>query len=74
VDAESLKEYYYLDSPESLQAFYFNFTRMHNRIPEKEIRIGNIADVIKNKERFRMPMFVIARKQTYFWEVREKVF
>ncbi|MBC7537382.1 MAG: DEAD/DEAH box helicase [Bacteriovorax sp.] len=74
VDAENLKEYFYLNSPENLQAFYFNFTRMHNRIPEKEICIGSIEDVIKNQERFRMPMFVIARKLTYFWEVREKVF
>lgn len=74
VDAENLKEYFYLNSPESLQAFYFNFTRMHNRIPEKEIRIGSLDDVINNQGRFRMPMFVIARKLSYFWEVREKVF
>jgi DNA repair protein RadD len=74
VDAESLKEYYYLDSPEALKVFYFNFTRMHNRIPEKDILIGNIADVLSNQKRFRMPMFVIARKKAYYWEVREKVF
>jgi DNA repair protein RadD len=74
VDVESLKEYFYLSTPENLKAFYFNFTRMHNRIPETEIRIANIEDVLKNKEKFRKPMFVIARKSSYFWEVREKVF
>ena len=74
VDAECLKEYFYLNSPENLQAFYFNFTRMHNRIPEKEIKIGSLEDVLLNQNRFRMPMFVIARKHSYFWEVREKVF
>jgi DNA repair protein RadD len=74
VDAEGLKEFYYLDSPEALKVFYFNFTRMHNRIPEKDILIANVEDVLKNQKRFRMPMFVIARKKAYYWEVREKVF
>jgi DNA repair protein RadD len=74
VDAESLKEYFYLNSPENIQAFYFNFTRMHNRIPEKEILIDSAQDVLKNKERFRMPLFVVARKLAYYWEIREKVF
>ncbi|MDO9183256.1 MAG: DEAD/DEAH box helicase [Bacteriovorax sp.] len=74
VDAESLNEYFYLNSSESLQAFYFNFTRMHKRIPERNIIIGSAEDVIKNRDCFRIPMFVIARKQSYFWEIREKIF
>ena len=74
VDAENLKEYFYLDSPENLQTFYFNFTRMHIRIPEKNLWINNIDDVITNQKSFRMPMFIIARKNKFFWEVREKVF
>ena len=73
-DAESLKEYFYLDSHENRRAFYFNFTRMHNRVPESEIIVTNVSDVLKIQARFRMPMFVIARKKAYFWEVREKVF
>jgi len=74
VDAENLKEYFYLNSPEELRAFYFNFTRMHNRLPEKELRILSIEDALRNKSHFRMPMFIIARKAKYFWEIREKVF
>jgi DNA repair protein RadD len=74
VNAECLKEFFYLNSPSNLQAFYFNFTRMHNRLPEKEIRINQLEDVLVNIKRFRKPMFVIARKVSYYWEVREKVF
>ena len=73
-DGEFLSEIFYLNSPEEARAFYFNFTRMHNRLPEKNISISNADDVMKAKSQFRMPMFVIARKQKYYWEVREKIF
>jgi DNA repair protein RadD len=73
-DGEFLSEIYYLNSPEEARAFYFNFTRMHNRLPEKKIHVNNATDVILQKNSFRLPMFVIARKQKYFWEIREKVF
>jgi DNA repair protein RadD len=73
-DAKSLKETFFLNSPEDLRSFYFNFIRMHNRLPEKELFIGSIDDVIDKQSQFRLPMFVIARKQKYYWEIREKVF
>lgn len=73
-DGESLKEYFYLNTSEELRAFYFNFIRMHNRLPEKEIGIKNLKDALKSERLFRMPMFIIARKKKYFWEIREKVF
>lgn len=74
VDAESLKEIFYLNTPEELGAFYFNFIRMHNRMPEQKIPVKNVEDVFRMRNKLRMPMFVIARKQKYFWEIREKVF
>ena len=73
-DANVLKEYFYLDSNESKRAFYFNFIRMHNRMPGTPIEIGSVDDVISNKEKFRTPMYVIARKQDYYWNIREKIF
>lgn len=73
-DANVLKEYFYLDSTEKRRAFYFNFTRMHNRVPERTIDVRSVDDVITNGTKFRLPMFVIARKQKYFWSVREKIF
>ena len=73
-DANVLKEYFYFDSRESRSAFYFNFVRMHNRLPQTKIEIESISDVQKEKGRFRVPMFVIARKEKYFWAIREKIF
>lgn len=73
-DAEVLTEYFYLDSAEDCHAFYFNFIRMHNRLPEKKIFVRDIDDVLKNTDQFRQPMFVVARKQKYFWAIREKIF
>lgn len=74
VDAQSLTEYFYLNTPEDCQAFYFNFIRMHNRLPEKKIFVRGIEDVFNLISQFRQPLFVVARKQKYFWSIREKIF
>lgn len=74
VDANMLTEFFYLNSPEERRAFYWNFTRMHNRLPERPIEVKSPDEVVEMKERFRRPMFVIARKHKYFWNVREKIF
>lgn len=73
-NGEHLAEYFYLESPENLKAFYYNFTRMHNRLPEKDIYIRSIEDVLNNQNKFRKPLYIIARKQKQFWEIREKIF
>ena len=73
-DGEHLSEMFYLNSPEEARAFYFNFTRMHNRLPEKSLTINSADDVIEKQAQFRLPMYIIARKQKYFWEIREKIF
>ncbi|MES2857161.1 MAG: DEAD/DEAH box helicase, partial [Bdellovibrionota bacterium] len=74
VDANVLKEYFYLDSVESRRAFYFNFVRMHDRLPGRKLEIDSIDDAIMKQSAFRLPMFVIARKQKYYWSIREKIF
>jgi DNA repair protein RadD len=73
-DAEVLKEYFYLSSPEDSRAFYFNFVRMHLRLPGQQFLILNLENAIKSRHLFRAPMFVIARKQKHFWSIREKIF
>lgn len=73
-DAESLKEFFTLNSPEQAKAFYFQFTRMHCRLPGKELIIHSAEEAIQKQIQFRKPMFIIARKKKYFWEIREKVF
>ena len=73
-DANVLKEFFYINSTESRRAFYFNFTRMHNRLPEQKIDIQTPEEAIQIQNRFRVPMFIIARKDGYFWAIREKIF
>ncbi|HMN68317.1 MAG TPA: DEAD/DEAH box helicase [Bdellovibrionales bacterium] len=73
-DANVLKEYYYLDSKERRQAFYLTFARMHLRVPEMNLDVHTVEDVLALADRYRAPMFVIARKKKHFWAVREKIF
>ncbi|WP_413583241.1 DEAD/DEAH box helicase [Bdellovibrio sp. HCB288] len=74
VDAKALTEYFYLNNASDSRAFYFNFTRMHLRLPGKKLFIKSADDAIKMQSLFRSPMFVIARKQKSFWAIREKIF
>lgn len=74
VDAQVLKEYFYLNTPEEVRAFYFNFVRMHSRRPEKKLYFKNAEEVLHQQSAFRKPLFVIARKQKYYWSIREKIF
>lgn len=74
VDGEFLSEYFYLNSKESQKAFYYNFSRMHLRIPEKIIDFYNPEEVVGARDLFRIPTYIIARKQKKFWEIREKIF
>ncbi len=74
VDGEALREIFYLNNKEECQAFYFNFIRMHQRLPGEKINIHRVQDVISFQGKFRSPQFVIARKQKHYWSIREKVF
>ncbi len=73
-DANVLKEYYYLDSKEKRHAFHLNFARMHLRVPEMNLDVNTVEDVLALRDRYRPPMFVIARKKKHFWAIREKIF
>jgi DNA repair protein RadD len=74
VDANVLKEYFYLNSLESRRAFYFNYIRMHNRLPEIRFEVRNVDEALAYAWRFRQPIFVIARQDKKFWRIREKIF
>ncbi len=73
-DANALKEFFYLNSRESRRAFYFNFLRMHNRRPERPLTVDSVDDALAQIAKFRVPLYVVARKQKYYWVVREKIF
>jgi DNA repair protein RadD len=73
-DAQVLKEFFYINSKEDASGFYFNFVRMHNKLPENKLSILSVEDAMSFKSQFRQPLFVIARKQKIFWNIKEKIF
>jgi len=73
-DANMLREFFYLDSRERRHAFYLTFARMHLRVPELNLEVHTIEDVLNFASRYRSPMFIIARKRKRYWAIREKIF
>lgn len=73
-DAKYLTERHYLDNETSLKKFNINFLRSHMRRPEFHLPIETVEDVLRCQRFFRMPSFVIARKQGKFWRITEKIF
>jgi len=74
LDANSLSEAYFFESERDYKVFYYNFSRMHNRRPEIPVKASSVDEVLGQRESFRMPLYVIARKQGKYWKIREKVF
>ena len=74
LDAQYLSEVFFLNSESDAKVFYYNFTRMHLRLPGRKLKISNVEQAIQCKDLFRLPMFIIARKQQRFWKIREKIF
>lgn len=73
-DAQILTEYFYLNTAQDGRAFYFNFIRMHSKLPERKMNISTVDNAIEYQALFRIPAFVIARKQKHYWNVKEKIF
>ena len=73
-DAQYVSEAHFFSNPSSIKKFNINFLRSHLRRPELAIEFRTPEDVIKYQSLFRLPSFVIARKQDKFWKITEKVF
>lgn len=74
LNAQYVSEIYFFNSENEAKVFHYNFCRMHKRLPEQELKISSIDEAIQNKELFRLPLFVVARKQGHYWKIREKIF
>lgn len=74
VDAKYLSEAHFFSNSSSIKKFNINFLRSHLRRPELAVELQTPAEVIKYQKLFRLPSFVIARKQDKFWKITEKVF
>lgn len=73
-DAKYLSEAHFLNNETSRKKFNINFLRSHMGRPEFELPIQTVSDVLRCQRLFRMPSFVIARKQGKFWRITEKIF
>jgi DNA repair protein RadD len=47
---------------------------MHHRLPGTKLEVSSIDEAIRAKERFRLPLYIVARKQEHYWRIREKIF
>jgi len=74
LEANFLSEAYFFNNQTSLKKFHINFLRSHLRRPELSEQFESPFQVIRFKALFRIPAFVIARKQDLFWKITEKVF
>ncbi len=74
LDAQHLSEVFFFTSPSDPKVFHYNFLRMHNRLPGKPLEIRTIEDAIAHQHLYRLPLYVIARKQKPYWKIREKIF
>lgn len=73
-NAQYISEAHFFNNPTSIKKFNINFLRSHLKRPEMAIEIKTPQDVIKYQTFFRLPSFVIARKQDKFWKITEKIF
>ncbi len=73
-DAQYVSEAHFFSNPSSIKKFNINFLRSHLKRPELALDFKKPEDVIKYQSLFRLPSFVIARKQDKFWKITEKVF
>lgn len=73
-DGKYVSEAHFFSNATSIKKFNINFLRSHLRRPELAQAFQNPLDVVKYQKLFRLPAFVIARKQDKFWKVTEKVF
>lgn len=73
-DGGELNEFFYLGSNAHKKKFLQKFSRQHQRISGENYAPSSVADAIDNQDRYRAPDFVIARKEKYYYTIREKIF
>lgn len=73
-NAQYLSEIFFFNSASDPKVFHYNFLRMHNKLPGRGLVVATIDQAIAQQSQYRLPLYVIARKQGHFWKIREKVF
>lgn len=73
-DSQYISEAHFFNHPSSIKKFNINFLRSHLRRPELATDLTTPSEVIRFQKLFRLPSFIIARKQDKFWKITEKIF
>lgn len=73
-DANYFSEAHFFNNPASIKKFNINFLRSHLKKPEISVHLKSPEDVINAQNMFRLPAYVIARKQDKYWKITEKIF
>jgi DNA repair protein RadD len=73
-NAQYLSEVHFFNNPTAIKKFNINFLRSHLRKPELAVELQTPNDVIRFKSLYRLPAFIIARKQDKYWKITEKIF
>lgn len=73
-DSNYVSEAHFFTHPSSIKKFNINFLRSHLRRPELAVELTTPAEAVRYQKLFRLPAFVIARKQDKFWKITEKIF
>ena len=58
----------------AIKKFNINFLRSHMKVPELRLDIKSVNQIVQAQRHFRMPSYVIGRKQGKFWKITEKIF
>jgi DNA repair protein RadD len=74
LNAQHLSEVFFFSSPQDAKIFYYNFLRMHYRLPGQKLAVQTIDEALEHRAQYRLPLFIIARKQERYWRIREKIF
>jgi DNA repair protein RadD len=74
LDGQYLSEIFFFENEQDTKVFFHNFIRMHHRLPGTKLEVSSIDEAIRAKERFRLPLYIVARKQEHYWRIREKIF
>lgn len=74
LESNYLSEVYFFNNPTAIKKFNINFLRAHLRRPELATDLHSPGEVIRYQRLYRLPKYLIARKQDKYWKITEKIF
>ncbi|WP_413284359.1 DEAD/DEAH box helicase family protein [Vibrio sp. MA40-2] len=67
-------EFWALSTKSQKKRFSQQFVRPHLADRHRPFNESSPSKVVENQHRFRLPLFIIARKSGRFWKIRDKIF